>query len=74
MEEKPKFNRQPTRLPSYDYSQNGLYFLTICTYNRQKILCDIVVGDGGTAYAQTLLSLCDISPMRGIPSTSLKRD
>ena len=28
------------------------------------------VGDGGTAYAQTLLSLCDISPMRGIPSTT----
>ena len=30
---------------------------------------DNVVGVGGTAYAQTLLSLCDISPMRGIPST-----
>ena len=28
------------------------------------------INDGGTAYAQTLLSLCDISPMRGIPSTS----
>ena len=39
-------DRRPTRLPCYDYSQNGLYFLTICTHNRQKILCDIIVGDG----------------------------
>ena len=30
----------------------------------------IRVGVGGTAYAQTLLSLRDISPMRGIPSTT----
>ncbi len=30
----------------------------------------IRVGVGGTAYAQTLLSLRDISPMRGIPTTT----
>ena len=37
--------RKPTRLPRYDYSQNGYYFVTICTHNKQKILCDIV-GEG----------------------------
>ena len=37
--------RKPTRLRNYDYSQDGFYFITICTHNKQKILCDIV-GDG----------------------------
>ena len=35
-------NRKPTRLKNYDYSQNGYYFITICTHNKQKILCNIV--------------------------------
>ena len=37
--------RKPTRLKDFNYSQNGYYFVTICTHNKQKILCD-VVGDG----------------------------
>ena len=37
--------RKPTRLKDYDYSSEGAYFITICTKNKQKILCDIV-GDG----------------------------
>ena len=37
--------RKPNRLPNYDYSQNGAYFVTICTYEREKILSKIV-GDG----------------------------
>lgn len=37
--------RKPNRLCDYDYSQNGAYFVTICTQNREKILSDIV-GDG----------------------------
>lgn len=36
--------RKPTRLKNFDYSQNGYYFITICTHKR-KILCDIV-GEG----------------------------
>lgn len=34
--------RKPSRLEKYDYSQNGVYFITICTKDRQPILCDIV--------------------------------
>lgn len=37
-------NRQSIRLPDYDYSQNGLYFVTICTFERQYLFGDIVVG------------------------------
>jgi len=31
------FNRKNIRLPGYDYSQIGAYFITICTLNKQKI-------------------------------------
>jgi REP element-mobilizing transposase RayT len=38
--ETPKFKNkyaiQSSRLPGYDYAQNGLYFVTICTKNREE--------------------------------------
>ena len=34
--------RKPTRLKGYDYSQNGAYFITICTDKRKCILGNIV--------------------------------
>ena len=37
--------RKKNRLENYDYSTAGMYFVTICTYERKNILCDIV-GDG----------------------------
>ena len=37
--------RKPTRFADYDYSSEGAYFITICTKDKQKILCDIV-GEG----------------------------
>lgn len=30
-------NRKSIRLRNYDYSQNGLYFITICTQNRENL-------------------------------------
>ena len=38
-------NRKRNRLESYDYSQNGAYFITICTQDREPIL-SAIVGDG----------------------------
>ena len=35
--------RKPNRLRDYDYSQNGAYFVTICTKDRRKILNKSVV-------------------------------
>ena len=46
--------RKPTRLINYDYSREGAYFITICTKDKQKILCDIV---GGGAYDAPLCKL-----------------
>jgi len=37
--------RKAMRLPDFDYSSNGAYFVTICTQNRKCILSRIV-GDG----------------------------
>ena len=36
--------RKQTRLPEYDYSSPGAYFITVCTQNRKCILSDISVG------------------------------
>ena len=32
---KQNFHRRSIRLQGYDYSQNGFYFLTICTQNKE---------------------------------------
>jgi len=37
--------RKHPRLKDYDYSDTGSYFITICTKDRQKILCNIVGRD-----------------------------
>ena len=43
----PQFpQRKPNRLVEYDYSQEGLYFVTICTENRKELLSKITIGVG----------------------------
>ena len=36
--------RKQIRLPDYDYSSPGAYFVTICTRDRRCILSEITVG------------------------------
>ena len=36
--------RKKARLNSYNYSQDGYYFITICTHNKKHILCEIKKG------------------------------
>ena len=38
-------HRKPNRIPHFDYSTPGAYFVTICTKHRKNTLCSIV-GDG----------------------------
>lgn len=40
--ESKKLNRKQLRLNNFDYSTNGAYFITICTYHKEKILCEII--------------------------------
>ena len=39
-----KHHRRSIRLPGYDYSQSGAYFVTICAYQRQCVFGDVVDG------------------------------
>lgn len=43
-ESKIKYNRQSIRLSGYDYSQSGLYFITICCRNQICHFGDILNG------------------------------
>ena len=47
-------NRKPTRLKNYDYSSNGIYFVTICTQNKKRIFKIDPVGNG----------LCAVPPLQ----------
>ena len=47
MDHKIKYNpaihhRRSIRLKGYDYSQDGLYFITICTHNREFLFGEII--------------------------------
>ncbi len=37
--------RKPNRLPGYDYSRPGCYFITICTQEKRHVLGRVVGGD-----------------------------
>jgi len=37
-------NRRLNRLKNFDYSQNGMYFVTICTKNRECLFGEILDG------------------------------
>jgi len=42
---KDKYRIESIRLPGYDYSQPGAYFITIVTHNRQCLFGEIVNGE-----------------------------
>src|SRR5680860_254294 len=41
----PAYHRHDIRLPGYDYSAPGTYFITICVQNRACIFGDVVNGE-----------------------------
>jgi REP element-mobilizing transposase RayT len=41
---KKKFRRRSIRLPEYDYSEAGAYFITICSFNKELIFGSVVDG------------------------------
>ena len=40
-------NRKSIRLKNYDYSREGLYFITICSHNKECIFGEIIEEDVG---------------------------
>ena len=48
-------NRKRNRLEGYDYSQNGCYFVTVCTAGKEKLFWkDRVGADGIRPYKRPL--------------------
>ena len=41
---KNKFRRRSIRLPEYDYSREGAYFITICSFNKELIFGGVIDG------------------------------
>ncbi len=41
----PRPRRRSLRLPGYDYSQAGAYFVTACTQNRVMLFGEVIDGD-----------------------------
>jgi REP element-mobilizing transposase RayT len=39
-----KHHRHSIRLPQYDYRQSGVYFVTICTHERECVLGEVLDG------------------------------
>lgn len=54
------YNRKSIRLKDYDYSQNGMYFITICTQNRNCILSNIIASDVGAGLVSAQIKLTEI--------------
>ena len=61
--------RKQIRLPEYDYSSLGAYFVTICTQNRRCILSDVAVGEGlaPPAVLLTPIGKCVEEQIRALP-------
>ena len=60
-------HRRSIRLKGYDYSQGGLYFITLCTYHHETLFGYIKDGemfftDGGRIAEQCLLTIPDHFP------------
>ena len=69
MSDLPK--RKNIRLKYYDYSQNGAYFITICTENKSHLFGEIVPSSVGATCGRPLLSNIGIivrSEIEKIPS------
>ncbi len=41
---KNKYRIKSARLPNWDYGSNGMYFITICTKNREHFFGDVIDG------------------------------
>ena len=49
------------RLQNYNYSENGAYFVTICTKNRRKLFSEVV----GSIHESTLRNRSTVSKVVG---------
>ena len=53
-----KKSRRSIRLPHYDYRQNGIYFITVCTFQRACLFGDISNGEMQLNYHGKIVNEC----------------
>ncbi len=53
--------RKNIRISKYNYSKSGFYFLTICVYNREKLLSQIIYDENKNEASVELSSIGKIS-------------
>jgi putative transposase len=51
-----RHHRRSIRLRDYDYSQAGAYFVTICVYNQEYLLGDVVDGEARLSEAGEIVA------------------
>src|SRR5262245_22003017 len=57
--------RRSPRLSGFDYSQPGLYFVTVCTWRREPLLGEVVASDMHLSQAgRAALEAWDALPLR----------
>jgi putative transposase len=66
-------NRKSNRLKNYDYSQNGMYFVTICTKNREKLFGEVVNGEMMLNYVGKITEQCWLKISIHFPYISLDK-
>ncbi|MEQ8537268.1 MAG: transposase [Coleofasciculus sp. D1-CHI-01] len=60
-----KHHRRSIRLKGYDYTQTGAYFITVCTWQRQCLLGEVVNGEMQLSrYGEAVNFNWDILPKR----------
>lgn len=69
-------HRKSIRLQGYDYAQAGLYFITICAYNKEHLFGEIEIGKNGFPemilnYAGNMASDCWLEIPKHFPNTVL---
>lgn len=62
--------RKNVRLPNYDYSTPGYYFITICTWHKRKIFGNI---DGGDIFNAPKMSLSVIGGIAELEVSEIEK-
>ena len=60
-------NRRTIRLPGYDYSQAGAYFVTVVTQNRSSLFGEIQNGEMLVNDIGRMVETCWLGLPRGFP-------
>ena len=63
--------RKSVRLPDYDYTRPGAYFVTICTQDKQPLLGEILNGEVHYTELGILVQTCWLSTPRHFPNATV---